>query len=198
VWCALQEERGTEEDSSLGLCSSSQYPTTTHHHHHPSHYSRQNLATNASLLSQTNKQTNKQTTLHVLLLHEKNKATLYQCMKATQKRKLFSFLEEDESPEELPILKKSNLTNPLEASEGFNENEKSTKATPSQTNRKRRKRTVVYPFGNYDFYYKYRTQSDIDPRIEVMKSEWFEDKRCLDIGCNSGKFTLDLSTYTQA
>ncbi|KAB1200584.1 putative RNA methyltransferase At5g51130 [Morella rubra] len=29
-----------------------------------------------------------------------------------------------------------------------------------------------------------------DPRLKVLKKEWFEDKDCLDIGCNSGIMTI--------
>lgn len=29
-----------------------------------------------------------------------------------------------------------------------------------------------------------------DPRLKVMKREWFEGKDCLDIGCNSGLITI--------
>lgn len=42
-----------------------------------------------------------------------------------------------------------------------------------------------------------------DPRLKVLKKEWFEDKDCLDIGCNSGiitiqignKFSVEISIY---
>jgi 7SK snRNA methylphosphate capping enzyme len=29
-----------------------------------------------------------------------------------------------------------------------------------------------------------------DPRMEIFKNEWFEGKRCLDIGCNDGTLTI--------
>jgi len=52
-----------------------------------------------------------------------------------------------------------------------------------------------HPFGNYPDYYGYRNKGlgELDPRISVMKKEWFENKSCLDIGCNTGIFTLDLA-----
>lgn len=31
-----------------------------------------------------------------------------------------------------------------------------------------------------------------DPRLKVMKREWFEGKDCLDIGCNSGLVTISI------
>jgi len=53
-----------------------------------------------------------------------------------------------------------------------------------------------YPFGNYPDYYGYRNRGcSSDPRISVMKNEWFENKRCLDIGCNTGVFTLDIAKH---
>lgn len=32
-----------------------------------------------------------------------------------------------------------------------------------------------------------------DPRFKVLKKEWFEDKDCLDIGCNSGLITINIA-----
>ncbi|KAG8387535.1 hypothetical protein BUALT_Bualt02G0031100 [Buddleja alternifolia] len=32
-----------------------------------------------------------------------------------------------------------------------------------------------------------------DPRLKVMKREWFEGKDCLDIGCNSGLITIAIA-----
>lgn len=48
-----------------------------------------------------------------------------------------------------------------------------------------------FQYGNYPDYYDYRTKG-LDPRIKALKKEWFENKKCLDIGCNSGKFTIDV------
>jgi len=48
-----------------------------------------------------------------------------------------------------------------------------------------------FQYGNYPDYYDYRTKG-LDPRINALKKEWFENKKCLDIGCNSGKFTIDV------
>lgn len=42
--------------------------------------------------------------------------------------------------------------------------------------------------GNYKGYYKYRI--DADSRVGLFESKWFHDKRCLDIGCNSGELTI--------
>lgn len=60
---------------------------------------------------------------------------------------------------------------------------------------KKRKRKEVAIFGNYRNYYGYRIGKDIDedPRLKVMKKEWFEGKDCLDIGCNSGLVTIDIA-----
>ena len=49
-----------------------------------------------------------------------------------------------------------------------------------------------YCYGNYDMYYGYRCASrgmtDVnDPRLTLMKREWFEGKQCLDIGSNTGQ-----------
>ncbi|KAK3210662.1 hypothetical protein Dsin_015368 [Dipteronia sinensis] len=60
---------------------------------------------------------------------------------------------------------------------------------------KNRKRKQVFPFGNYRNYYGYRIDEglDEDPRLKVLKKEWFQGKRCLDIGCNSGLITIQIA-----
>ena len=35
-----------------------------------------------------------------------------------------------------------------------------------------------------------------DPRFKVLRKEWFEDKNCLDIGCNSGLITINIGKVT--
>ncbi|GAV92794.1 hypothetical protein CFOL_v3_36172 [Cephalotus follicularis] len=59
----------------------------------------------------------------------------------------------------------------------------------------KRKRKDFFPFGNYRNYYGYRIGNDLeeDPRLRVLKKEWFQDKDCLDIGCNSGIFTIQIA-----
>lgn len=37
---------------------------------------------------------------------------------------------------------------------------------------------------------------DEDPRLKVMKKEWFEGKDCLDIGCNSGIMTIHIGIFS--
>jgi len=50
-------------------------------------------------------------------------------------------------------------------------------------------------FGNYTAYYtkKRLVHCKEDHRVNQLHGEWFKGKRCLDVGCNSGKFTLQLS-----
>ncbi|XP_077361744.1 7SK snRNA methylphosphate capping enzyme isoform X2 [Festucalex cinctus] len=48
-----------------------------------------------------------------------------------------------------------------------------------------------FQYGNYNKYYGYRNPcASEDPRIHVLRPEWFEGKRVLDLGCNSGHLTL--------
>ncbi|XP_020488994.1 7SK snRNA methylphosphate capping enzyme [Labrus bergylta] len=48
-----------------------------------------------------------------------------------------------------------------------------------------------FQYGNYNKYYGYRNPgSNEDPRIRVLRPEWFEGKDVLDLGCNSGQLTL--------
>lgn len=58
-----------------------------------------------------------------------------------------------------------------------------------------RKRKQVFIYGNYKNYYGYRIDRNQkeDPRLAVMKREWFEGKDCLDIGCNQGLITIGIA-----
>lgn len=48
-----------------------------------------------------------------------------------------------------------------------------------------------FQFGNYNKYYGYRNPSNSeDPRVRLLRPEWFEGKDVLDLGCNSGHLTL--------
>ncbi|CAN1132812.1 Probable RNA methyltransferase At5g51130 [Linum perenne] len=62
-------------------------------------------------------------------------------------------------------------------------------------NKKKKKQRIVFPFGNYRNYYGYRIGEglDEDPRLKVFKTEWFQGKDCLDIGCNSGIITIHIA-----
>ncbi|TRY89258.1 hypothetical protein DNTS_034632 [Danionella cerebrum] len=51
-----------------------------------------------------------------------------------------------------------------------------------------------FQYGNYNKYYGYRNPGLVeDPRIQVMKAEWFRGKDVLDLGCNTGHLTLFLA-----
>lgn len=58
-----------------------------------------------------------------------------------------------------------------------------------------KKRKQVFPYGNYKSYYGYRIGQDVDedPRLKVLRKEWFESKECLDIGCNNGIITIQIA-----
>ncbi|MED6137921.1 hypothetical protein PIB30_069526 [Stylosanthes scabra] len=71
--------------------------------------------------------------------------------------------------------------------------EDETKKQGAKHNNKKRKQ--VFPYGNYRSYYGYRIgqDADEDPRLKVFRKEWFEDKECLDIGCNNGIITIQIA-----
>lgn len=60
--------------------------------------------------------------------------------------------------------------------------------THSQAKEQQKKK---FQYGNYNKYYGYRNPGcSEDPRVRVLRSEWFEGKDVLDLGCNSGHLTL--------
>ncbi|KAI3968213.1 hypothetical protein MKX01_018516 [Papaver californicum] len=69
------------------------------------------------------------------------------------------------------------------------------KVKAGEAKKRKRKDKEVAVFGNYRYYYGYRVCKDMkaDPRLMVLKREWFEDKDCLDIGCNQGLITIEIA-----
>lgn len=49
-----------------------------------------------------------------------------------------------------------------------------------------------FRYGNYNQYYGTRMEGKFsrDPRLDLMKEEWFRGNSVLDVGCNAGVFTL--------
>lgn len=47
--------------------------------------------------------------------------------------------------------------------------------------------------GNFHGYYEFRlNENEQDKRLSVFKKEWFVGKKCWDIGCNNGTFTIEI------
>lgn len=66
----------------------------------------------------------------------------------------------------------------------------------SQPSQKPRKPQRKYQYGNYSRFYGYRRPSLLeDPRLSVLKPEWFRRKRVLDLGCNTGHVTLAIAKH---
>ncbi len=56
------------------------------------------------------------------------------------------------------------------------------------------KNSPQHAFGNYSNYYGLRyLKRWEDSRVHLIKSEWVKGKKCLDIGCNEGIFTILLA-----
>lgn len=90
----------------------------------------------------------------------------------------------DEPPEEMSSKRPHCLESPC--GDDDNNNEKKAFTEPS----KKRKKHSTAPKGNYERYYGYRTE---DCRLDYIREEWVTGKKCLDIGCNTGLFTLKLA-----
>ncbi|KAL1921984.1 uncharacterized protein VTP21DRAFT_10626 [Calcarisporiella thermophila] len=68
----------------------------------------------------------------------------------------------------------------------------------TKSNQKDKKQPFVFPYGNYAFYYGYRNKGEAqDPRLRLMQRAWFEGRKVLDIGCNSGILTIDVAIHFQ-
>lgn len=66
----------------------------------------------------------------------------------------------------------------------------------SQPSQKPRKPQRKYQYGNYSRFYGYRRPSLLeDPRLSVLKPEWFRRKKVLDLGCNTGHVTLAIAKH---
>jgi hypothetical protein len=71
------------------------------------------------------------------------------------------------------------------------------------TTRKRLRNTILASSGNYSSYYWRRATGGVlrsitpgvwnDARLELLRAEWFLGQHCLDIGCNSGLFTMSVA-----
>ena len=55
------------------------------------------------------------------------------------------------------------------------------------------KHKQTYIYGNYPCYYGYRMECCRDPRMDLFTTEMFHNKKCLDIGCNSGAITIKIA-----
>jgi len=80
--------------------------------------------------------------------------------------------------------------------EDFQKNKKR-KLTSSQQAKKKNYGNKKFKYGNYNRYYGYRNAKENDTRIELLQKEWFDGKKCLDIGCNVGHLTLWIAKHFQ-
>ncbi|KAL3994279.1 Bicoid-interacting protein 3 (Bin3) family protein [Acanthocheilonema viteae] len=71
--------------------------------------------------------------------------------------------------------------------------------TEEKKSEKKHKDNQRFRYGNYTRYYGSRLEkgSSRDPRMKVLKKEWFEKKSVLDIGCNVGYLTLSIAKEYQ-
>ena len=77
-------------------------------------------------------------------------------------------------------------------SQGFRQNRRA-RRNRNQSERYHPK-NELFKYGNYNRYYGYRNRGTFtDPRLSLLKKEWFEGKEVLDIGCNTGQITLTIA-----
>lgn len=77
--------------------------------------------------------------------------------------------------------------------------ELSNKRQRQKAEKKKREKREPLPciYGNYQRYYGYRrageAKGSLDPRVDCLQRSWIENKRVVDIGCNSGLLTLQVA-----
>ncbi|TMW69582.1 hypothetical protein Poli38472_001738 [Pythium oligandrum] len=70
---------------------------------------------------------------------------------------------------------------------------------PNKKRRINRKLPKEHRVGNFRSYYNYRLGQaqagalEDDPRLSVLQQEWFQGKRGIDVGCNSGDVTIAIA-----
>eukprot|EP01114_Cavostelium_apophysatum_P017915 TRINITY_DN5419_c0_g1_i1.p1 TRINITY_DN5419_c0_g1~~TRINITY_DN5419_c0_g1_i1.p1 ORF type:complete len:315 (+),score=81.78 TRINITY_DN5419_c0_g1_i1:116-1060(+) len=98
-----------------------------------------------------------------------------------------------ETQEEIASSRKRAAEGIKDAMEGATEpaSKKVKSADENDKKKKGKENYELYQYGNYKRYYGYRQKND--ERMAVFKREWFEGKTCLDIGCNTGKVTMDVA-----
>lgn len=62
-------------------------------------------------------------------------------------------------------------------------------------NQRNKQNHEAHRFGNYKSYYSFRSELIPDPRLTQLASFVKGKGRVLDLGCNAGKLTLELSTH---
>ncbi|XP_028839062.1 7SK snRNA methylphosphate capping enzyme [Denticeps clupeoides] len=65
---------------------------------------------------------------------------------------------------------------------------------PSNQRKNQQNQKAKFQYGNYNKYYGYRNPGlSEDPRVHVLRPEWFQGKDVLDLGCNTGHLTLTIA-----
>ncbi|KAG7380789.1 hypothetical protein PHYPSEUDO_006790 [Phytophthora pseudosyringae] len=73
------------------------------------------------------------------------------------------------------------------------------KSKPAKQRKQPKKIPKQQRVGNFRSYYTYRLgqkhqgELEVDPRLAALDESWFEGKRGLDIGCNSGELTITVA-----
>lgn len=70
--------------------------------------------------------------------------------------------------------------------------------TPAERRATKRAKLEQTAYGNYSGYHSRRrldsSKSTGDPRLALLPADWVDWKRVLDIGCNSGRVTVELGS----
>ncbi|XP_066527595.1 7SK snRNA methylphosphate capping enzyme [Hoplias malabaricus] len=70
------------------------------------------------------------------------------------------------------------------------------RAGPRQTVQHRPKPQRKFHYGTYSRFYGYQTPMvSRDPRLALLRPEWFRAKKVLDVGCNVGHMTLTIAKH---
>lgn len=91
----------------------------------------------------------------------------------------------------------ANIQNNANVSDSSNNNNNNNSNSTTKNNvsgdGKKSSANQRFRYGNYNRYYGYRNGTEADSRLSLLKRKWFENKVCLDIGCNVGHVTLSVA-----
>ena len=107
---------------------------------------------------------------------------------------LSDFLQDLKSSMKRPMTENDNNNSALNPEKSASKKAKVVKNNFKPSNKQFKRKEKCFNYGNYDRYYGYRNPDGAaDKRLSFFKLGWFDGKKVLDIGCNTGHITLSIA-----